>query len=63
MFTEGEIKLLKQYVNLSGIARKHGLSPRSNYIYKLLRKDFVEENSKGHHVLMDIRKELAKIKT
>lgn len=62
MFTKQEIKLLKQYVNITGIARKHGLSIKSNYIYKLLRKDVVEENSKGHKALMELKQELAKIK-
>lgn len=62
MFTKQEIKLLKQYLNIAGIARKHNISSKSNYIYKLLNKEAVNENSKGHAALQELKQELVKIK-
>lgn len=62
MFTKQEIELLKKYLNIIGFARKHNISTKSNYIYKLLRKEVVDENTKGYKVLLELEKELIKLK-
>ena len=61
-FNENEIKTLKKHLNLGGIASKHGLNPKSNYIYRILRTGCKQHNSIAHNILKELKDDLDKLK-
>lgn len=61
-FTQEEIDLLKQHLNLAEIARKFGVDTESRYIYRIMRNFPKTKGSKAFLIQTYLEEKLAELK-
>ncbi len=59
--TKSQIDTLKQNINLSGVAKSHGLASNTNHIYKIMRRGSKRKGSKAYKIMTYLYQELNRI--